>query len=238
MIASTLPPERWYSAAVVLTRIQWALCRALWWRPDIALRNSVFLDLLLLELMQFGTFPIRWTIDGAEHLPRGGTESEGVLYCTAHLPLFAAITRVLHEVDAAPSFVIALQGAISADGTYPKVGLSTGVPALPPGARGMVRAMRGLQNGGIVGCLMDEYPGGPLKPQLFRLAGKVGARVVLLFSELDDQNRIKLTVALPPFPECATDEQINANLADYNALRQRILRPFHGNDKSAQPRPS
>lgn len=238
IIAKTLPPARWYSAAVVLTRIQWAFCRAIWWRPDVALRNSVFLDLLLLELMHYGTFPIRWRAVGAEHLPRGGSNDTGVIYCTSHLPLFAVQARVLCELDAIPSMVIALATAIGADGTYPMPGLEIRVPAMAPGAKAMVRVKRELLNGKVVGSLMDEYPGGPLKPQLFRLAGKVGAKVVFLFSELDKDNFVTFTAALPPFPACATDEEIQANLAAYDAQRQRILAPFHGKEEAAQPRPS
>lgn len=237
-IAKTRPPEEWYNAAVALTRIQWALCRALWWRPDIALRNSVFLDLLLLELMRYGTFPIRWRAVGAEHLPRGGNNQTGVIYCTSHLPLFAVQARILTELDAMPSMVIALAGAIGPDGTYPMPGLDIRVPAMPPGAKAMVRVRRELQNGKIVGSLMDEYPGGPLKPQLFRLAGKVGAKVVFLFSELDKNDCVTFTAALPPFPACATDEEIQANLAAYDRERQRILAPFHGSKEAAQPRPA
>jgi hypothetical protein len=238
IIAKTLPPDRWYSAAVALTRAQWAFCRALWWRPDIALRNSVFLDLLLLELMHHGTFPIRSRVVGADHLPRGGCNTTGVLYCTSHLPLFALQARILCESDAIPSMVIALAAAIGPDGTYPMPGLDIRVPAVAPGAKAMVRVKRELQNGRIVGSLMDEYPGGPLKPQLFRLAGKVGAKVVFLFSELDKDNNVTLTAALPPFPACATDEEIQANLAAYDRERQRILAPFHGSKEAAQPRPA
>lgn len=238
IIAKTLPPRRWYRAAVVLTHLQWAICRLLFWRPDILLRNSIVLDRLLLELMQFGTFPISWRAVGAEHLPCGGSNDTGVIYCTSHLPLFALQARVLYELDATPSLVIALAGAIDAEGTYPMPGVKDRVPALPPGGRTIARVMRQLQNGKVVGSLMDEYPGGPLKPQLLRMAGKVDAKVVYLFSELDDQNCIRLTAALPPFPGCKTEEEVQANLAAYEKERQRILAPFHGSRRSAQPRPA
>lgn len=235
LIAKTLPPERWYSAAIALTRFQWAVCRAIWWLPHIALRNTVFIDMVLLELMKYGTFPMRSRVVGAQHLeaPHGA----GILFCSSHLPLFAVISRLLTENNAMPTFVIAHPAAIRSDGTYPMPGVEIGVPALPPGARAMVRARRVLQQGGIVASLMDEYPGGPLKPQLLRLAGRLGAKTVFLFSELDANNVVTLTAALPPYPECATEQEVEANLAAYDSERQRILAPFHGSDAAAQPRP-
>ena len=233
-----LPRRRWYAAAVALTRVQWAFCRLLFWRPDICLRNSICLDRLLLELMRFGTFPVRWRAAGTAHLPRGGTEANGVIYCTSHLPLFALQARVLHEMNATPSLVIAHPEAIDSAGTYPMPGVEERIPALPPGGRTMARVMRELQKGKVVGSLMDEYPGGPLKPQVLRMAGKVGARVVYLFSELDDQNAIRLTATLPPFPACSTEEEIQANLAAYEQQRRRILHRFRGTTEAAQPRPA
>lgn len=238
LIAKLLPPSRWYSAAVALTRLQWAVCRLIWWRPDIALRNAVYLDMVLLELMKHGTFPIRWRAIGAEHLVLQDSDKAGILVCGAHLPLFTAITRTLTELNAMPDMVIALEAAIGPDGTYPLPGLDIRVPALPPGPKAMVRSRRVLLNRGLVASLMDEYPGGPLKPQLLRLGGRLGAKVVYIFTELDDDNFITLTAVRPPFPACATEADIDANLAAYDAERQRILAPFHGNDQAAQPRAS
>ena len=236
LIARHLPPARWYGTAVTLTRLQWGVCRLLWWRPDILLRHAVFLDLFLLELTQYGPFPIRSRIEGAEHLPQPGSRTKGYLYCTAHVPLFSAQVRVLREIDAAPPLVMALSGAIGTDGCYPIPGLRERVPAVPPGAKTMVRIRREIQSGRTFGSLTDEYAGGPLKPQLFRLAGRLEAPLLFIFSELDRDGAIKLSVVPPPYPLCDTEEKLQANLLAFNTERQRRLAPFHGSKPAAQPR--
>jgi hypothetical protein len=223
-IVRTSPPGDWYDWAVKLTRLQWALCRCAWWRPDIARRNAVFLDLLLLELNESGKFPIRWRVEGREHL--GGGQNPGdppILFCSSHLPFFAVHMYFLRELEVPPALVIALEGAIGPNGCYPIPGLQEGVPAVPPGPKSLVRVKRALQNGDSVGSMMDEYAGGPLKPQLLGLVGKVRARPLFLFSELDADGAAKLTIAPLPFPACDSEEAIQANMAAYDRERQRIL---------------
>ncbi len=237
------PPTLWFPAAVLLSRLQWGFYRLLWWRPDILLRTSVLLDVYLYELSKLGEFPIPWRIEGAEHLSagpalgdEGGGERGGTLYCAAHLPFFSAHARVLLELNAAPALVIALAGAINAEGGYPLPGLKKSIPALAPSTSTLVKVHRALKGGATVGSMIDAYPGGPLRPQLFRLAGKSGTRVLFLFSELDATRRMRFVVAQPPFPVCDTEEKVQANLRAYDAERQRILARFKGNHPAAQPR--
>lgn len=225
---------------MTLSRLQWGFYRVLWWRPDILLRTSVLLDVYLHELSKLGEFPIPWQVEGAEHLPTPGMANSsgggGALYCAAHLPFFSAHARVLLELGAAPSLVIALANAIDADGGYPLPGIRQSIPALPPSASTLIKVHRALKGGAIVGSMMDAYPGGPLKPQLFRLAGKNGTRVIFLFSELDAKQGMKLIVAQPPFPIPDTEEKVQANLEAYDRERRRILAGFRGNHPAAQPR--
>ena len=233
------PAERWFGTAVKLSRLQWGFYRILWWRPDILLRTSVLLDVYLYELSKLGEFPIPWQVEGAEHLAEPNVPHEGgggTLYCAAHLPLFSAHARVLRELNAAPSLVIALAKAIDADGGYPLPGIRHTIPALPPSTSTLAKVHRALRNGATVGSMIDAYPGGPLRPQLFRLAGRTGSRVIFLYSELDATQGMKFTIAPPPFPLCDTEEKVQANLLAYDIERRRILGHFRGNHAKAQPR--
>lgn len=229
----------WFATAVHLSRAQWGFYRLIWWRPDILLRTSVLLDVYLYELNKLGKFPIPWHVVGAEHLGCGltGVRYEGgTLYCAAHLPLFSAHARVLEEMNAAPSLVIALADAINQEGGYPLPGLKKSIPALPPSTSTLVKVHRALRSGATVGSMIDAYPGGPLKPQLFRLAGKTGSRIVFLYSELDERQRMKFTIALPPHPVPDTEEKVQENLLAYDKERKRILAHYRGDHPASQPR--
>lgn len=236
------PSAAWFVSAVHLSRAQWGFYRLIWWRPDILLRTSVLLDVYLNELNKLGQFPIPWKAVGAEHLrcdtpcTTGGLHSGGTLYCAAHLPLFSAHARVLEELHAAPSIVIALADAIDRQGGYPLPGMGKSIPAFPPSTSTLVKVHRALTGGATVGSMIDAYPGGPLKPQLFRLAGKTGSRVVFLYSELDEAGEMKFTIALPPYPVPDTEEKVQANLLAYDTERKRILAHYRGDQPASQPR--
>ncbi len=243
-------PAAWFPTAVHMSRLQWGFYRLLWWRPDILLRTSVLLDVYLYELNKLGRFPIPWNAVGTEHLRRGVPDSErdsaegdadgrhfgGTLYCAAHLPLFSAHARVLDELGAAPSLVIALADAINKEGGYPLPGLGKSIPAFAPRTSTLAKVHRALLSGATVGSMIDAYPGGPLKPQLFRLAGKTGSRIVFLFSELDRRGHMKFTIAMPPHPVPDTEEKVQANLVAYDTERKRILAHYRGDHPASQPR--
>lgn len=235
-------PAVWFATAVHLSRLQWGLYRLIWWRPDILLRTSVLLDVYLYELNKLGKFPIPWHAEGTEHLHcstsalTGGRYKGGTLYCAAHLPMFSAHARVLEELNAAPSLVIALADAIDKDGGYPLPGLEKSVPALAPSTSTLVTVHRALKRGATVGSMIDAYPGGPLKPQLFRLAGRTGSRILFLYSELDEERRMKFTIAVPPHPVPDTEEKVQANLLAYDTERRRILSRYRGDHPASQPR--
>ncbi len=232
--------------AVRLCQVQWGVYRLLWWRPDILLRTSILLDEYIGELSRMGQFALPWNVTGAEHLHggKGGTNGDGpiggthcgTLYCAAHLPLFSAQARVLDEMNAAPSLVIALAEAITKEGGYPLPGAGKSIPAFPPGISTLAKVHRALECGATVGSMIDAYPGGPLRPQLFRLAGRTGSRVLFLYSELDRFRRMKFTIALPPFPVPDTEEKVQANLLAYDTERKRILARFRGDHPNCQPR--
>lgn len=235
-------PTMWFATAVYLSRLQWGFYRLIWWRPDILLRTSVLLDVYLYELNKLGTFPIPWQVVGREHLENDAASASGcprqggTLYCAAHLPFFSAHARVLDEMKAAPSLVIALADAIDKEGGYPLPGMNKSIPALAPSTSTLVKVHRALQGGATVGSMIDAYPGGPLKPQLFRLAGKTGSRVIFLFSELDDNRQMKFTIARPPHPVPDTEEKVQANLLAYDTERKRILSHYRGDHPRSQPR--
>ena len=232
----------WFLTAARLSRLQWGFYRLIWWRRAFLLRPAVVGVVFVYDFKKLGMFPIPWHAVGAEHLRcntscvTGGRHRGGTLYCAAHLPLFSAHARVLEEMNAAPSLVIALAEAIDKEGGYPLPGMGKSIPALPPSTSTLVKVHRALRSGATVGSMIDSYPGGPLKPQLFRLAGKTGSRVVFLYSELDAEKRMKFTIALPPHPVPDTEEKVQANLLAYDKERKRILAHYRGDHPASQPR--
>ena len=87
----------------------------------------------------------------------------------------------------------------------------------------MLRARTTLRARGIVGSLIDEGVQGALSGSLMRLAGRMGTRVILFWSEMDDEGRVLLTYQTAPYPIPDTEEKVIANLAVLEAERMRIF---------------
>jgi hypothetical protein len=166
---------------------------------------------------------IKYRTNGAEHLSTRLSDEAGILYCSVHLPLAYLLFWGFLDLGFPPDLVLAAPSNITADGRWVPAGKSKGVEALPPGATAFLRARTVLREGGRFASMADEVQGGPLKPQMMRLAGRLRARVVLCWAEMDDESTIWVNYETAPFPTPDTEAKVRANLNVLERKRHQIL---------------
>ncbi len=222
IVAAIVPPRHWYSIAIAAGRLHARLAQLLGFK-DLGRRERTMRENWVCDLTEHGAFPIPYRVVGAECLVRTEGDSNGLLYCSVHIPMILAGIRALEELGAPPALIIAGPGKIRADGRMYPFGLGVGWPAVRAGARGMLAARSAFRKGQIVGSLLDVDTGGPLSPNLLRLAGKMGVRTVLLLSEVDENNVVIFTLVSPQCAVPDTEEKVQAVLKELEAHRDRIL---------------
>jgi hypothetical protein len=79
-----------------------------------------------------------------------------------------------------------------------------------------------LRRGGSVFVLVDRKPG-VYSENIFRFAGRVGARVLYCFSELQRDGTIVARFVSPPDPYCKSAESIRENVSALDANIKIIL---------------
>jgi hypothetical protein len=119
---------------------------------------------------------------------------------------------------------VALAGQPGHDNAIAIWGLRERLPALRTQPNVLLRARTVLRSGGSVALLLDADRGAPLSPNILRLAGRLGARVVFWWTELECDGTIHVTFAQPPDPSCRTEAGIAANLAALAGQTRRIMR--------------
>lgn len=217
-----IPRIWWFRTSMVLASVQTRLTRLLG-RRDAHLQDSLLLDYWLVQLTNVGPFPIPYEVVGERHLYHRPEDKNGLVYAGVHLPCYTVAIRALEDLNAKPNIAIAAAVSIGSDGCYPLVGLKERLPALQPGAAAFMRTKRELKANGSVVSMLDSHIGMPLTHQLLQLAGKVGARVVLFWTEFSADGNIKVVFSDPPYSICDTDEKVKANLDAICIERERIL---------------
>lgn len=226
-VIKMLMPERcWYPA---IWRISKAL--ALMVRPLIGLpvlRNDFrrhalggwLVNTWLKVLISIDPqFPIPIRVKGRETILAASQKPRGMVLCSGHLPLVDACLRPLVDANCRPAVVAAYSPEWS-DGTYPVWGLSDRLPIIHKGGLVLVKMRSILRKGGSVAILIDTascckaYSSNAL-----RLAQAVGAEVVFMVAELEEDGQILVEYFSPPDPLCSSDESIGWNL---DALQARI----------------
>ncbi len=222
LLAALLPRRYWFRGVTWICSAQGVLAR-LGGHPAPGVYTAMAREGYFIELTQHGAFPILYRVIGAEDLRMTEADRGGLLYAGMHLPLMGVSVRALGELGVPPWFAIAAADSISADGRWRPTGYPKGMPAEPPGAGAMLRARTTLRARGVVGSLIDEGVRGPLSGSLMRLAGRMGARVILFWSELDAHGEVLLTYQTAPHPIPDTEEKVQANLALLERERERIF---------------
>ncbi|MEO6805957.1 MAG: hypothetical protein ABI209_07400 [Edaphobacter sp.] len=222
-VAWLLPNRYWYRGALAITRLQGALVGLL--GGNRKLTEAVMLDHWLFELTVVGAFPIPYVVNGLDII-QTGDEKIGTLYCWIHEPLVEFPVRTLVDLGRIKIVVVADPGRIVDGDQFLVVGTSIRLMAIPNLHYVLGRVKSALLNGVSVECLINEYMAGPIYPQVLRLAGRIGARVVFGSALRRPDDTIEVNLMKPPRPDCETEEAVQENLAYLRAAEERMLREF------------
>ena len=219
-----LPPPIWYRAALVISGI---FASALRLRGGGGLRphrfeQAILLNRLLAFLTRTGRpFPVPWRLDAEarETLAAAALSGRGVVLCSAHLPLIKVGVRALMESGHTPTAAIAAEPG--PDGRIPIWGLAERLPTFKVQRDVLLRTRTVLRRGGSVLLLVDATSG-DYSPNIFRLAGAVGATVLFYTAELEGDGHVQVRVFAAPFPACGNQAEITGNLLALDTQIQRI----------------
>jgi len=225
LIVRVLPERWWYSAL-------WRICRLLAFvlAPVIRmspLRRDVrghavtswLLDSWLQRLISARPFcPVPVRIKGGEIVREARGNPQGMLLCSAHLPLVSACLQSLMEMNCCPSAVVAQTSAMP-DGRYPVWGFGRPVQGIATDGLVLVRVRSVLRRGGSVAVLVDNHFCESYSSHVFQLSRAVGAQMVFMIPELQPDGQILVEYSLPPDPLCRSEETIGLNLL---ALRSKV----------------
>ena len=175
------------------------------------------LDLVLMILTRYGTtFDPILRIEGSEHLPEPG---DPTFLAGAHVMLSTIFLRYLDDVGHDPLI-------IAADPAMRICGTTKSVRVLPPSPRLLFEVRRHLQEGHLVGAMIDR--GEPerrnqifntgdrtlrISSALVRLAIRCQARIVFIAARLGGQSEIVISLDAPT-PAMNTDDVL-VSFADF-----------------------
>lgn len=220
LVTFVLPNRYWYRAALTICKLQGALNGLL--GGNRVLTEAVMLDHWLWELTAIGSFPIPWTLTGAEIIA-AADKKIGSILCWIHEPLVEFPLCPYVEGGYPDPTVLADPGRIVASDQLLVAGLQKRLLAIPANRYALGRARRTLQEGMPIVCLADTHMGGPLIPLVLQLAGRVGARVLFPSAVRRPDGIIDVTYTTAPRPYCENEEAIQENLAFLRAAQQRAL---------------
>lgn len=222
-VCSLLPPRLWFSAALRLTGALTPL-NGLRRKPrrDYALNRAWMLNRFLRLLTESGhSFPIPYTIEGQEALRQMGAEP-GLLYCTGHLPLINLVAASVDDLGL--PVPASIQARCPPNGKAGIFGHSHAFSdCITVNHLSLIKARQALATGTLL-TMIDTAPGSPYSKNLLRLLPRIGARMMLVFTELHATGSITVSFVAAPYPFCRTEEEIDANLEALDKHLKRIRR--------------
>ncbi len=227
LIAHLLPATQWYPLALGISRL---LTRTTGrFAPKGHNVNEASLTPRLLHrfldlLSTHGTFPIPVRVEGEELLRAYAAQPGGFVCCSAHIPFLKLFFPVARRVlgDARPRSIIAREpvgdNMVTIWNDVPWKAIRTDHATLLH-SRSLLR-----QNGCLV-VVVDKEQGEFISSNIFRFAGKMNARILMWFLQLQPNGEILLSILQPPGPACKTEQEIRANL---DFVAENVRRILHG----------
>lgn len=236
VIATCLPPSRWYRAALGLARWLGRTAGRFASASHNASNASLvprllhrFLDMLAL----YSYFPIPVIVEGEEHLRAYAAQPQGFVCCSAHIPFVKLFLPIARQAigDERARRIIAREpvgdNVVLAWNDEPWKAIRTDHAVLLH-TRSLLR-----QNGCLL-LAVDKEQGEFISSNIFRFVGKMNSRVLMWFTQLQPDGTILLRILIPPGPGCRNEEEIRANL-DLVAENVRLI--LQGNRMTTAPEP-
>jgi hypothetical protein len=105
-------------------------------------------------------------------------------------------------------------------------GITKKVPIIVKNTFSLLKSKTVIENKGTLVLMIDQTETGEYSPNIMKLCGKMDAKVVFFFAELNSQNVIECNCIEAPFPRCRTAEEINENLIFLRKKHDDILENY------------
>jgi hypothetical protein len=220
IVALLIPSKLWYRTAVLISQLHARVTGAM--GGNRPLTEAIMLDSWLRELTFSGTYPIPWRpvkLDGID----GGDTKRGLLFCWTHLPLSTMPLYALAEIGYPLPVVVANPGNICGESEFMVPGKTKRARAIVANLHVLMKMRTVLRGGGSVACLADAKLGAPVTPNVLRIAGQAGARVVFQWAERQPDGVIDIYFINAPRPLNESEEDIEVNLEFLRVENRRIL---------------
>lgn len=165
-------------------------------------------------------FHIPYNLNGLEYL----TADCGIILCSVHVPLVKVTLRGL--IDNHIELTAAVVGVPPAINQMSVWGITKKVPIIAKNSFSLLKAKTVLQNKGNLVLMIDDGKTGEYSPNIMKLCGKIDAKIVFFFAELNAQNVVESYLIEAPFPRCRTAEDINQNLIFLRSKHDEILENY------------
>lgn len=165
-------------------------------------------------------FHIPYTISGLDHL----NADCGIILCTVHIPLVKVALRGLieNEIQIA-SAIVGKAPILNAMSVW---GITNKIPIITRNPFSLLKAKKVLEQKGKVVLMIDNSKTHVYSPNIMKLCGKIDAKVVFFFAELNAQNVIETYFIEAPFSRCRNEEEIKENLLFLRKKHDKILENY------------
>ncbi len=213
--------SKWYKMAILITPL------SKFFKPFRSKKKSIgFLkaqdlnSFLALMTREQKYFHIPYNISGLEYLDADC----GIILCSVHVPLVKVALRGLIENDIEIS--AAIVGLPPASNTMSVWGITSKIPIIVRNPFSLLKAKTLLLNKGKLVLMVDDEETNVYSPNIMKLCGKIDAKVVFFFAELNAQNVIDTYFIEAPFSRCRDEEEIKENLIFLRKKHDEILERY------------
>ncbi|WP_234733942.1 hypothetical protein [Tellurirhabdus bombi] len=222
-ICGLFPAEKWFKAIFIFTKY-YAHFRGL---PDSKYKKSSLLNkaALIEAFMGVPAFsskivPLPIQANCLEFLKKPRTN--GLVLCTAHVPLGFAWAGYLIDQGLLPDAVIALH--VPPDGYWPVFGKKERLLVLPSRPDVLLKAKSILQRGGTVVVLVD-HEFGVYSPNMFRLAKKLNSDIIYSFAGLQADGTIGVQFFEAPGACSEEEDEVNLRINAFHSHVMNLVGP-------------
>lgn len=226
LIATLLPPTRWYRAALAISRFL-AYSAGRFAPPGRNITDASLVPRLLHRFLDLlfkrkSFFPIPLVVQGEEYLRAYAARPEGFVCCSAHIPFVKLFLPLARKAvgDSRELKIIAREpvgdNEVTAWNDEPWKAILTDHAVL-------LHTRSLLRKNGCLLLAVDKEQGEFISSNIFRFVGKMNSRVLMWFTQLQPDGTILLRILIPPGPGCKTEEEIRANLDLVAENVRRIL---------------
>ena len=153
------------------------------------------------------------------------SKDQGILYCTTHLPLMEVGIKVL--IENGYPIEVAIAANPSEQMTISIMGLAEKFPAMKTGPHVLLKTKSLLSKGSSVYVLIDRLELNDVSPNSMKICRISAAKTVFVFTKLDKKGVIQCWLEEAPFPNCATDGEIQENLEYLKRTSLEIMRTYN-----------